>query len=189
MYYPRFVTGDYGARQKAANEMGAVCYLEQHFNASPSPSTNYCCVIVADNASSTSKAWAATYAALIHLHTGIEPYAGSQTGTVVGGFEGRGNANLRSTNMPAILVEPLFCTNKEYANGLHPTVEQVLASAIVQSITAAFPQGGIVALSIGHKGKDSNPNDRGAQCINGETEADWAERVLVKAAEILSHAQ
>ena len=77
---------------------------------------------------------------------------------------------------------PLFFTTPEHAeiiksiNGL-----LALAEVLADSIRTMFPGGGLIALSVGHKYKDSRPGDRGALVLgSGGTEAEFAESVLSK---------
>ncbi|GEM_PF-4573393 len=59
-----FVKGDYSARERKANELKAVAYVEHHFN-SLTPNANYTVVIGAHNASQTSKNMGMFYAQAI----------------------------------------------------------------------------------------------------------------------------
>lgn len=43
----------------------------------------------------------------------------------------------------------------------------------------------MIAFSVGHKGKKTRPNDRGAPVVGGGMEADYAEKVLEKAKVVL----
>ena len=60
-----------------------------------------------------------------------------------------------------------------------------MARILVESIQRFFPDGGLIAFSVGHKYKKSSPNDRGADLAGGGSEADYAEKVLKKAAVML----
>lgn len=180
-YKVKFYKGDYSERQAAANKDKAICYVEQHFNGSSSASANYALVVVASNAGETSKSWGRQYSQVAAREFGIP-----DNGVSVGGYLGRGNANLMYTNMPAILLEPFFITNKsgsKWANS--ESGRQKLAEILVESIRAQFPLGGLVAFSVGHKYKKSSPNDRGVQSVDGPMEADLAEKVLEIAAKLL----
>lgn len=182
-YTVRFFKGDYGSRQKAANAAGAVCYVEHHFN-SAARSANYTVVVVADNASQQSKAWGRDYARRCAEAFGTA--LGGDVGLMVGGYGGRGNANLSQTAMPAILLEPLFCSNPDHAALIRtPAGQHRLARILADSIKTAFPNGGVVAFSVGHKYKTSAPNDRGAAVLGGGTEADCAEQVMLLAKQLL----
>jgi hypothetical protein len=65
-----------------------------------------------------------------------------------------------------------------------------LASAIASGIrdflrTATHREFTVIGLSVGHKYKTSNPNDKGAACVFGDWEADHAEDLARKVAELL----
>lgn len=184
-YRVTFYTGSYRSRQLQANADGAVCYAEQHFN-SAGPAADGAEAIVATNASETSKSWGRDYARAVSEEFDI-PLRGDR-GIVVGGYRGRGNSNLKFTAMPAILLEPLFCSNPDHAQWIRGAdhAHDRLACVLADSIRAHFPQGGLVAFSIGHKGKPSHPVDRGAAVVGGGWEADYAEVVLHKAAALLA---
>jgi hypothetical protein len=105
---------------------------------------------------------------------------------MVGGFNGRGDANLRLTDMPAILLEPLFASNPQHAEWIRNQSGQArLARILSESIQRFFPNGGLIGFSVGHKYKTSAPNDRGAAVVGGGSEADFAEQVLEKAQALL----
>ena len=113
MYEVRFYKGDYGARQLAANADDCTAYVEHHFNATAGGGGNYACAVVGSNASNTSKNWARWYARAVADSFGIQ--LGGDQGVLVGGFNGRGDGNVKFTKMPAILVEPLFASNPDHA--------------------------------------------------------------------------
>jgi len=195
-YRAKIYKGDYIDRQHEANEDQAICYFEQHFN-SADRSAAYNCVIVGSNASMTSKIWGSNYSKLIESAFDIKSYRASKTpqGIVVGGFNDRGNGNLKHTYMPAILAEPMFLTNPLHWRILQQTITpRLLAYITVHSILLMFPEGGLVGLSIGHKYKKFNPNDLG--CVVPEDlresyymgdiyEADIAEKVIDNVKDIL----
>ncbi len=106
---------------------------------------------------------------------------------IVGGYRERGNFNLRLTAMPAILVEPLFASNPRHAAIIRSSEGQGrLAAVLVDSIREIFPSGGIVAFSVGHKGKTHAASDRGAPVVGGGYEADYAEAVMLRAKAMLT---
>lgn len=184
MYEVRFYQGDYTARQQAANRDGCVAYVEHHFNSTAGTGGNYACVIVGANASNASKNWARWYAHTVADSFGIK--LGGDDGVLVGGFNGRGDGNVKYADMPAILVEPLFANNPDHATWIKSGPGQDrLAKILADSIQRCFPHGGRVAFSVGHKYKASNPDDRGAAVYGGGTEADFAEAVLQKTQAIL----
>jgi N-acetylmuramoyl-L-alanine amidase len=154
--------------------------VEHHFNAATSSKANYTLVVVGSNASKKSKDWGQYYAKLVS-----ERFETVNNGLLVGGYHGRGDANIKKTKMPAILVEPLFVSNPEQARIVKSLAgQQALAAILSESIMYMFPKGGRVAFSIGHKYKKSRPKDRGAAVYGGGVEADYSEKVL-KLAEIL----
>jgi hypothetical protein len=184
MYTVKFYKGDYYDRQRTANQDGAVAYVEHHFNSSSSSQANYAVVVTGSNASQTSKNWGRWYAHAIADQFGTR--VAGDSGILVGGWNGRGDANLRYTAMPAILLEPLFASNPQQADIIRSDSGQgTLARILVESIQRFFPNGGLIALSVGHKYKQSRPNDRGAAVAGGGNEADYAEKVLEKAATML----
>lgn len=181
-YKVKFYTGDYSTRQHDANSDKAMCYVEHHFNSSDAddPTTaDYSVVIVGRNASKKSIAWGSLYAQTVDQEFTEIKKTGGVNGVLVGGYGGRGDGNLILTNMPAILVEPMFCNDPEHAAVMHSDEGQKkLAKILAYTIVTTFPDGGLVAFSVGHKYKKSNPNDRGAAVYGGGTEADIAENVL-----------
>jgi hypothetical protein len=182
-YQVKFYKGDYRERQRAANADDCIAYIEQHFN-SASSSSNYAVVITGYGASQASKNWGRWYAKSVGREFGI-PVAGDG-GILVGGYNGRGDANLRYTKMPAVLLEPLFASNPRHAEWIiSETGQYRLALILVESIRRFFPDGGKIAFSVGHKYKISSPDDKGANVVGGGMEADYAEEVLLRAKTML----
>ncbi len=184
MYKVRFYKGDYLERQRLANQDSCIAYVEHHFNSSTSSAANYTVVITGANASQTSRNWGRWYAQAVARDFGI-PVGGDQ-GIVVGGYDGRGDFNLRFTSMPAVLLEPLFASNALHAEWIRSDAGQErLARILSDSFRRFFQQGGLVGFSVGHKYKSSQPDDRGAAVQGGGWEADYAEKVLDKAKTML----
>jgi hypothetical protein len=184
MYDVRFYKGEYVKRQRDANEDGCVCYVEHHFNSSTSPTASYAVVITGSNASQTSKNWGRWYAQTVARE--FEMPLGGDHGIQVGGYNGRGDYNLRYTKMPAILLEPLFASNPQHAEWIRSDERQGwLARILCESIQRFFQDGGLIAFSVGHKYKTSQPDDRGARVYGGGFESDYAEAVLEKAGAML----
>lgn len=182
-YTVKFYKGEYYTRQDMANRDKAVAYVEHHFNAG-SATANYTVVIVGSNASKRSIEWGKDYTRAICDAFSTIPGGGD--GVKVGGYDGRGNGNVVKTKMPAILLEPLFASNPKHAERMRSKDGQhKLAQALVDSIRKHFPNGGLIAFSVGHKYKVSNPADRGAAVAGGGTEADIAENVLLIAKTML----
>jgi len=185
MYEVKLYKGNYYTRQQSANSDQAVAYVEHHFNSSSSGTASYAVVVTGSNASQTSKNWGRWYANAVATHFGTR--VGGTDGILVGGWNGRGDGNLKHTRMPAILLEPLFASNPQHADIIRSDSGQnALARILVESIQRFFPVGGLIAFSVGHKYKQSNPNDRGAALTGGGTEADHAEIVMNKAAGMLT---
>lgn len=184
MYEVRFYTGEYKHRQEQANEAKAVAYVEHHFNSSSSSSANYAVVVTGSNASTTSRNWGRWYAHAVAKEFGTK--VSGDNGLLIGGWEGRGDGNLRYTKMPAILLEPLFASNPQQADIIRSDSGQTrLARVLVESIQRFFPDGGLIVFSVGHKYKTSNPRDLGAALAGGGWEAEFAEKVLLKAKAML----
>jgi hypothetical protein len=184
-YTVKFYKGDYFQRQQAANADKAVAYVEHHFNSSASTTAGYAVVVVGSNASSTSRNWGRWYAKAVAEQFGTR--VGGDQGLLVGGWQGRGDGNVKHTKMPAVLLEPLFASNPQQAEIIRSDAGQaVLARILAESIRRFFPDGGLVAFSVGHKYKTGNPADRGAALAGGGNEADHAEKVLEKTAQLLT---
>ena len=187
MYTVKFYKGEYLERQLAANADKAVAYVEHHFN-SAGATANYALVVVGSNASQTSVNWGSWYAKAVAQQFGSRVY--QEDGVSRGGLDGRGDGNVKHTAMPAVLLEPLFVSNPQQADIVRSTSGQAaLARILAESIRRFFPQGGLIAFSVGHKYKTSRPNDRGAALAGGGAEADYAEKVLEQAAALLIEAQ
>ena len=187
MYVVKFYKGEYLERQVAASRDKAVAYVEHHFN-SAGPTANYALVVVGSNASQTSVNWGSWYAKAVAEHFGTRVY--QKDGVARGGLDGRGDGNVKHTTMPAVLLEPLFVSNPQQADIVRSAAGQAaLARILAESIRRFFPQGGLIAFSVGHKYKTSRPSDRGADLAGGGSEADYAEKVLQQAAVLLSEAR
>jgi hypothetical protein len=214
-YRVKIYTGDYIDRQEAANEDGAICYVEHHLNskAYDDPQTgddNPILTIVAHNASLKSIEFAAAYSSNAQeAFPELPLYRGREPGVLQRGYRERGDYNLRFTKMPAILLEPMWVSDKESCQALAVrSTREALAEVLADTITSQFPEGGLVALSGGHKGKVSKPWDRGAPMAypefldrerilgldslpipEGPTEADVCELIVRRAAELLTLAK
>lgn len=184
MYEVKFYKGNYRQRQLAANADECVAYVEHHFNSAASPGAGYAVVVCGSNASQTSRNWGRWYAEAIGREFNVR--VGGDQGILVGGFNGRGDDNVRYTDMPAVLLEPLFGSNPAQAEWIRSEAGQArLARVLVDSIRRCFQKGGRIAFSVGHKYKTSAPADRGAAVAGGGWEADFAEAVLLKAKAML----
>lgn len=181
-YTVKFYKGDYLNRQRAANTDKAVLYIEQHFNSVESQTADYATCVVGSNASRTSRLFAESYVRKV-----ADAFACKASPILIGGYKGRGDGNVKYTDMPAALLEPLFCSNPKRATEIKSDEGQDrLARCLVDTIKHFFPGGGLIAFSVGHKYRASKPNDRGAAVHGGGTEADYAEIVLKKAEVLLA---
>jgi len=188
MYKVNFYKGDYLERQQQANKDGCMAYVEHHFNSSPDPAAGYAVVITGSNASQTSRNWGRWYAAAVSREFDI-PIGGDQ-GIMMGGYNGRGDYNLKFTDMPAILAEPLFASNPLHAQFIKSdSGQERLARILCESIQRFFQKDGTIGFSVGHKYKISSPNDRGTAVYGGGVEADFAEAVLEKAKVLIEGVQ
>lgn len=169
--------GTYTQRQRAANRHGCDGYLELHYNSHYRETARYGMVIVGENASQKSIEWGKNYCSLLHDRLHVPLY--DDTGINVGGFNGRGNGNIAKTNMPAILIEPLFCSNPQQSEIIKSADGQrTLARCIVDSIKIEWPSGAYIAFSTGHLYKSKRSLDRGAKCHGGGYEGDYSRDVL-----------
>ena len=192
----KFYKGSYRARQEAANHDGAIVFVAHHLNASTSHEADYAMAIVATNASPRSIQLADVYTDEIRNLFGVPEWdddCGDEVdGVHIGGFARAGNSQIVHTTMPAFLPEPLFCSNAEHAAILRSEAgREALAEALAETICAAFPAGGLVAFSVGHKYKPKPHHlDRGAPLVTlpGEEllmEADVVEDILRRSQVIL----
>lgn len=183
---------DYKDRQLFANSKKAVLYIEHHFNAleydKPGTSDNPSSVLVATNGSQKSRDFAKLYSERVSKQWGYP-----NRGVDIVDSKRAGYWNLYYTSMPAVLLEPLYVSDPEQATLAMSEVGQTaLAEILAQTIREQFPQGGLIAFSLGHKYRQ-NPThkfDRGAPVKggNGLGEADIAENVLRLTAELLTAA-
>lgn len=167
------VTGNYRARQLTANNARAALYLEAHYNSTPGAQGTE--VLVTDTSGPSTRLMARQMAGNIAEAFGLRLRGAG--GAKVLSPEDRGYGNLAHTRAPALLIEPWFIDSKEWADRAvsdATRVAQCLASVIEQNI----PDGSTVALSLGHRGKTSDPHDRGARGGNGQWEADLASLYL-----------
>ncbi len=184
-YQIKYYKGEYRDRQRAANADKAIVYVEHHFNSTDNPSADYACVVVGSNAGRVSREFGQAYAKSVAKVFGCK--IGGTNGLLIGGYNGRGDGNIKHTNMPAVLLEPLFCSNpKQAAHIRSEEGRNALAHILADTIKHFFPDGGLIAFSVGHKYKTSKPNDRGAAVHGGGTEADYAEDVLQRAEVLLT---
>lgn len=76
---------------------------------------------------------------------------GGDQGILVGGYNGRGDDNVRYTDMPAVLLEPLFGSNPAHAQWIRSEAGQTRPARVpVDSIRRFIQKGGRIAFPIGH---------------------------------------
>jgi hypothetical protein len=128
-------------RQVDANNAGCVAAVEQHLNASTNKLVNYSSALIMTE---KSRPWASDYVARAADAFGIH-----NAGVVIN--PPRGQFCLKFYHCPAILVEPGFVSNHDFADRIQSGEGiDALARVLVDSICAMFPGGGLVALSVGH---------------------------------------
>jgi hypothetical protein len=177
----RIFTGTYAERQEAANEWPATVYIEIHANSVDNSDVDYAMTVVASNHSNTSYRLAQFYAeqfgAAYDVGGDDDTDIGYEDGVRVGG---RGDGNLRRTDMPAVLLEPGFGSNPAQARLMETDRGlDTAARIILAGVERFWPDGAKVALSIGHKGSKPGRNDMGARWRGTRFawEAEWAEAV------------
>jgi hypothetical protein len=149
-------------RQVDANDAGCIAAVEQHLNSSTNKIANYTCALVTGNASVRSREWAKDYTARVAREFSIR-----DAGVVVDAP--RGMFNIKFYRCPAILLESGFVSNHNFANRIQIGEGiDALAACLVDSICAMFPDGGLVALSVGHLYRGTG--DQGAP-VNDEGDA------------------
>jgi hypothetical protein len=128
-------------RQVDANLVGCIAAVEQHLNASTDKTVNYASALIT---SEKSRAWAKDYVARAAREFSIR-----DAGVVMN--PPRGSFCLKFYACPAILVEPGFVSHHDFANRVQSGEGiDALARVLVDSVCAMFPDGGLVALSVGH---------------------------------------
>jgi hypothetical protein len=170
-------------RQMGCNAAGCVAVAEQHLNAHTDKSAQGAMVIVAPTAGKVTRAWGKTYTALIAKEFGIR-----DLGIISGG---RGTYNLKFLKAPALLLEPGFVSNPEFAHIARTGEGQdALARCLVESIKQHF-DGGLVGLSVGHMYRGTGDKgapvhqDQGAEDPAWDQEAEICDAVVNVAAEML----
>jgi N-acetylmuramoyl-L-alanine amidase len=168
VYQPIILTGDYvgnHARQQQAFAQQCLCVVEFHFNAGSANATGgevYYKQGDPDSQSFADAMWAEIASTGLAAN-GQQPVKSSATNTRTGWID--------HYAMIAILLEPLFISNRAQATWLHDNTNATnLADAIAAAIKGTFPDGGRIGLSAGHAGKTIP--DPGANCVLGDHEAD-----------------
>lgn len=178
---------DYKARQLYANDKGAVCYIEGHYNAKvydkPGTADNPASCLVASNSGSKTRNMAAFFAAHVHQTFGYPNGGCVVTEPGIAGYW-----NLYYAKGNSLLLEPLYVSDPEQAIMAQSELGQDRIAQIINTMVRKFyPDGGVIAFSVGHKYKVSSPYDRGAPVVgtDGLGEADLAELYMKKAAVLL----
>ena len=178
-------TGKSKERQRQAEKEKCDIVIEFHFNSA------------GDRAASGTEVWHRQYsipsrhlATILHdriTNLGFKPRGvKSAVSTSRASF-----INSYPTTCIVVLLEPCFVSNRSDAEKLHQDgFIDGLANAIVAGIkdfikTNANRKFSVIGLSVGHRYKTSNPNDKGASCVFGDWEADHAEDLARKVAELL----
>jgi len=173
-------------RQIDANAAGCIAAVEQHLNSTTDETVNYATALVAGNSSRTSRVWARYYVSRV-----AEEFQVRNAGIVLGPLP-RGEGNLKFYTCPAILVEPGFISNHDFADRIQSGEGiDALARVLVDSICTLFPDGGIVALSVGHLYKGTGDtgapvNDEGDELDpTFDTEGELNDAIIKAAEEML----
>lgn len=166
----------YRKRQAAANKDGAICFIAIHHNGFKDPDAKGAMVIVARNASETSRELARAWMRKNHEITGVPMRRGPAGDLFYWAHQNgnRGESQIKYTAMPAILTEGLFLTNPdEAALALSEEGQKKLALAIAEAIREIYPEGGLVALSPGHNAGIQS-NLYGSWIYGHPTDSRWA---------------
>ena len=172
-------TGDYYPRQEVARAAGALLYIEVHGNANEDKTADgACCVLPLD----PTPASLALGLQLAHVAAERAPHRLLREGGLRLGGKGWANVDPDRTGCPSALWEPGFVSCLAYddwcrARGLH-----LLGMGLAATVRGALPRGGVVALSIGHEGRTSHPDDRGAPRVGGGWESEHNAEIVRVAA-------
>jgi peptidoglycan hydrolase-like protein with peptidoglycan-binding domain len=176
--------GDYSSREYAANTAGAAMVWHQHFN-SFNDTVSYALVEIAYPVSDREMAVATEIA------KGYNALIGGGLGSGDGVkvlSDGDRAEYIIDGNKEAYISEPLFVSNPlQAAWVMNPENLKAIAKVNVDVIKKYYPDGSLIALSVGHKYKVSSPNDRGA-AVAGQAvmEADLNEIVINYMIEMLT---
>lgn len=180
------LTGDYvghHVRQAQARAAGVKLSIEFHFNSNGPSSVGSGVYFKPGDA--------ASQAAAQQLQNGFNQLFQNHNGwggtAKPSSADGGRSAFIDSYANPAVLIEPLFVSNNQQADWIHVDANlNSLAANIASSLVAVTQSGDLIGLSIGHLGKDSAPGDRGADCIDGDTEATHGEKLALAVRALLS---
>ena len=183
MYKVKFYKGWYKSRQLKATQDKACIYIEQHLNSVESCKPNYCMTLVKKGCNDQTKMFAAKYCDCVVKRLGIPLY--NKTGIKGVISSDRGYGNLAYSKMTALLLEPFFLSSEEM-QALITTdwlwVKVQLVEALYETIKVFFPDGGLIALSVGHKYKPKpSHRDRGAvSIVEVEKKNSWWRRLIYR---------
>lgn len=182
-YDVRFYTGEYHDRNAEASHDKCVLKVDGHLNAAgKTPSYS----LVEYNTSEGTRCHSFAKAL---ANACVNPVGATQSHTRALAPGDRGHVCTDGFNGDGVVWEPGFASNPKQAR-IYMTAagKEALAQALAATIRKHYPDGSRIAFSIGHKGKPSAPNDRGA-CLAGThgkvCEAHIMEPVLKRAAELL----
>jgi hypothetical protein len=177
-----FLTGDYATRikprQNQAAAEGCALTIDFHFNSNGSTAIGGEVYYKDDDAKSKSfaKAVIDVFRSLNLPDHGdpLKPAGGSRAGFIL------------DYQNPAVLLEPLFISNVTQAKWIQDAANlAALGQGIARAIKANTSDGDKIGLSVGHLGKDSAPEDRGAKHAIDGWEADYAKRLAETVAQHL----
>jgi hypothetical protein len=159
-------------RQRIANDVGQTgvcCYIEGHFNAlavkpgNKHPTQHAFAVTSARHAEDNrTRGWGVDMMARIAYAFGM-PSLGVISG-------GAGSGNVQHVKAPALLIEPGFISDPDFRFRVS-TGEGAdkIGYCIAAAVMKAFPEGGIVGLSVGHRYRGNG--DMGAPAAGAEDPA------------------
>lgn len=162
-------TGDYKDRQQAAIKDGCDLYLEQHMNSTQNFRINYGLAIYVPRIKTANDSKTAGKYYCEELAKRVD-----WTCTISSTLSyGRAIANIGivAEVMPALVLEPCFVSNTEIAKWLNNNFQEttdLFSQIIIDTLKRLNYQK--VALSMGHYGKISSPNDKGALSVVGFNE-------------------
>jgi len=180
------LTGDYvghHARQAQAKAAGCHLSIEFHFNSNGSTSIGSD-VFYKQGDTASRNAAQLLQGGFNQLFVNQQGWGGN---ALASNEDGGRSAFIDYYSNPAVLIEPLFVSNKQQADWIHDDANIArLAQTVAAALVAATQPGDLIGLSIGHLGKDSSPHDTGADCIDGDTEATHGEKLALAVRALLT---
>lgn len=175
------LTGDYDVREDRAVKLGLDAVIHFHFNAVVNRDAVGAMVLYAGAYDKREASLAGRLSAKLAAFLKTKDRGGVylKDGVRAEWFIDEGKA-------PTLIFEPQFVSNPGFAKWIKKAGNRVaLGKFIAGCLVTEFPQGAEFGFSLGHKGKTSAPNDRGASVYGGGTEADMAEGVMEAAIKAL----